>query len=107
MSKDVMPDLIRHPIYSWVPACAGMTIIVAKVIIYYAFINSLIIVFMMETITISVVFPANALITQRSREGTSAGNQYEEFLDAGLRDCIAILLCHYETPLRRRGNLMD
>jgi uncharacterized membrane protein len=62
MSKDVMPDLIRHPIYSWVPACAGMTIIVAKVIIYYAFINSLIIVFMTETITISVVFPANTLI---------------------------------------------
>ena len=100
MSKDVMPDLIRHPIYSWVPACAGMTIIVAKVIIYYAFINSLIIVFMMETITISVVFPANTL------KGTSAGNQFKEFLDAGLPDCVAILLCHYETPLRRRGNLM-
>ena len=49
---------------------------------------------MTETITISVVFPAKA------------GNQYEEFLDAGLRDCVAILLCHYETPLRRRGNLM-
>ena len=101
-----MPDLIRHPVYSWIPACAGMTIIVAKVIIYYAFINSLIIVFMTETITISVVFPANALITQRSREGTSAGNQFIEFLDAGLPDCVAILLCHYETPLRRRGNLM-
>ena len=22
------------------------------------------------------------------------------------RDCVVILLCHYETPLRRRGNLM-
>ena len=56
---------------------------------------------MTETITISVVFPANTL------KGTSAGNQFKEFLDAGLPDCVAILLCHYETPLRRRGNLMD
>ena len=55
---------------------------------------------MTETITISVVFPANTL------KGTSAGNQFKEFLDAGLPDCVAILLCHYETPLRRRGNLI-
>jgi hypothetical protein len=30
MSKDVMPDLIRHPVYLWIPAFAGMTSIVAK-----------------------------------------------------------------------------
>ncbi len=35
MSKDVMPDLIRHPVYSWIPAYAGMTTIVAKVIIFF------------------------------------------------------------------------
>jgi hypothetical protein len=33
MSKDVMPDLIRHPVYSWIPAYAGMTTIVAEAII--------------------------------------------------------------------------
>jgi hypothetical protein len=33
MLKDVTPDLIRNPEYSWIPACAGMTTIVAKVVI--------------------------------------------------------------------------
>ena len=28
------------------------------------------------------------------------------FCHTGVADCVAILLCHYETPLRRRGNLM-
>jgi hypothetical protein len=26
MSKVVMPDLIRHPVLSWIPAFAGMTV---------------------------------------------------------------------------------
>jgi len=28
------------------------------------------------------------------------------FLDSGFRDCVEMLICHYETPLRRRGNLI-
>ena len=30
----------------------------------------------------------------------------EKGLDSGLRECVAIVFCHYETPLRRRGNPM-
>jgi len=27
MTKAVMPDLIRHPVFSWIPAFAGMKIL--------------------------------------------------------------------------------
>jgi len=27
MAKAVMPDLIRHPVFSWIPAFAGMTLL--------------------------------------------------------------------------------
>ena len=43
---------------------------------------------------------------ESSNNGTGSPLSRGRHLDAGLPDCVAILLCHYETPLRRRGNLM-
>jgi len=43
---------------------------------------------------------------RQKTSGTSLSGIQGVSMDSRLRDCVAILFCHYVTPLRRRGNPM-